>query len=305
MTRGRHRGDRLLRWYPAEWRHRYGDELAALVEDTLDGRPPPVRLRLSLACAGTAERLRSGGVVGTSRPPAEWLRAGALVVLAAWAGVVVAAGAFAKVSEHFATVAPPASLGTARAAFDLVAAAGAFATLSVVAGALVAQPAAMRFLWSGGWPGVRRPVLRAGVATAVVAGALPELVRWAHRLDVAQRNGADPRYSTAFVGWAVAAGVALALWTAAGVGLARRIDLGPRVLRVEAALAVGVAVAAAVIGVSVAVWWATMARVAPWFLSGSAPGTRPSTWTADRIGVEGLLAVAVVVAAYGLVRVLR
>lgn len=48
---------RLLRWYPAEWRARYGDEMAALLHDTLvDGRNRPL-LTWNLAREGTAARL--------------------------------------------------------------------------------------------------------------------------------------------------------------------------------------------------------------------------------------------------------
>ena len=48
---------RLLRWYPADWRARYGDEMAALLHDTLtEGRGGP-RLSLNVAKEGLAARL--------------------------------------------------------------------------------------------------------------------------------------------------------------------------------------------------------------------------------------------------------
>jgi hypothetical protein len=47
---------KLLRWYPRAWRKRYGDEFLAMVEDSLDGRPPTIRLHLSVAWAGLRER---------------------------------------------------------------------------------------------------------------------------------------------------------------------------------------------------------------------------------------------------------
>jgi hypothetical protein len=47
---------KLLRWYPRAWRERYGDEFLAMVEDSLDGRPPTMRLHLSVAWAGLRER---------------------------------------------------------------------------------------------------------------------------------------------------------------------------------------------------------------------------------------------------------
>jgi hypothetical protein len=48
---------RLLRWYPADWRARYGEEMAATLQDTLaDGRGGPL-LSLDLAREGLAARL--------------------------------------------------------------------------------------------------------------------------------------------------------------------------------------------------------------------------------------------------------
>jgi len=49
MTRGR-RPERVLRWYPAAWRRRYGADLALL-------------------WAGTAERLRESGLRGSAGWP--------------------------------------------------------------------------------------------------------------------------------------------------------------------------------------------------------------------------------------------
>jgi hypothetical protein len=48
---------RLLRWYPSDWLARYGDEMAALLDDTLaDGRGG-TRLSLNVAKEGLAARL--------------------------------------------------------------------------------------------------------------------------------------------------------------------------------------------------------------------------------------------------------
>lgn len=55
-TPGDQRLRQLLRWYPRDWRERYGEEFLTLVEDTLDGRRPGWRLRLGVARAGLRER---------------------------------------------------------------------------------------------------------------------------------------------------------------------------------------------------------------------------------------------------------
>jgi hypothetical protein len=46
----------LLRWYPRAWRERYGEELLALVQDTLDEGRPTWRLRLGVVGGGLRER---------------------------------------------------------------------------------------------------------------------------------------------------------------------------------------------------------------------------------------------------------
>lgn len=77
------------------------------------------------------------------------------------------------------------------------------------------------------------------------------------------------------------------------------------VLRIEAVLAVVVALVTACLVAAVAVWWAAMARAVPWYLVGAAPGTRPSPWPHNLVTLETLLVVATVVAGWGVVRVAR
>lgn len=53
----RRRLTRLLRWYPSEWRERYGDEMTALLQDMIvDGRGG-LRLSCNIAKEGIAVRL--------------------------------------------------------------------------------------------------------------------------------------------------------------------------------------------------------------------------------------------------------
>jgi hypothetical protein len=49
---------RVLRWYPAGWRRRYGGELIAMLDDTHRGDELPRQVRLSLIRAGLTERIR-------------------------------------------------------------------------------------------------------------------------------------------------------------------------------------------------------------------------------------------------------
>ena len=119
--------DPRLRWYPRSWRARYGDELAALLDDEY-GRSAPARIRLSLVSGGLRQRARQSGLTGDAVPAADGVRAGALVVLVAWIAFVVAGASFAKFSEHF-DEALPHSLG-AHHVPDL-----AFTVLQALAGA--------------------------------------------------------------------------------------------------------------------------------------------------------------------------
>jgi hypothetical protein len=51
-------GRSILRWYPAAWRRRYGEELMAMLDDTYGDGKLPRRARMSLLRSGLAERIR-------------------------------------------------------------------------------------------------------------------------------------------------------------------------------------------------------------------------------------------------------
>ena len=57
--------ERLLGWYPAAWRERYGEEFAELLRDSVDGGHGGLRLSLNVAREGLAARLDETGI---SRP---------------------------------------------------------------------------------------------------------------------------------------------------------------------------------------------------------------------------------------------
>ena len=305
MRRAPEDPERLLRWYPSAWRDRYGGELVALLEDELDGARPTVGLRMSLALAGTRQRARSGGLTGDGGDPELRVRTGALVVLTGWTLVVFGGAAFAKVSEHFGDAQPASAQSLARGAFAAVVVLAVSGDLLVLAGAALALPATLRFLRSGGWSSVRRRVLWAAVAVVGLVAATFGLAKWAHQLPVHQRNGGDLAYSVAFLAWGVLAAVTLGLVTAAGTAIARRVSLERPVLRAEGALATVVGALATALTVATGLWWAGMARGAPWFLAGTRPGTHPSPVTVPLVFVEGCLVLASAVALYGAVRTAR
>jgi len=56
MNPGDARG--ILRWYPAAWRRRYGEELIAMRDDTYGNNKLPRRVRIALLRSGLIEQIR-------------------------------------------------------------------------------------------------------------------------------------------------------------------------------------------------------------------------------------------------------
>jgi hypothetical protein len=298
MTRRHYSISASLRWYPQSWRDRYGDEMAALMEDTLGENRPTLSFRLSVAWAGLRER-------GHHTSPTERSRAGSLLVLCSWAAFVLAGISYAKLSEHFSRAMAPSTRALPQGAFNVATGAGVAGALLVITGAVVAVPALLRFVKEGGWPSVRPHIIRASIASALVVATLFPLSHWAHHLSDFQRNGGYGWYSLAVTGWALIVAGAVALWTAGGVACARRITLSPRVIGIEAGLAVVVTVAMVVVTGATVLWWASVADHAPWFLQGTAAGSPGSPFTPNLIVTMALMIPALCVAVYGSIRVLR
>jgi len=295
----------LVRWYPASWRARYGDEFEALMSDSLGGRPPTPRFRLSIAWAGLRERAHDAGLAGDGAAPAERVRGASLVILCAWTSFVVGGMAFSKTSEHFVVAVPPPARPLSTGAFDAVQGLAAVGGLLVVGGAVLVLPAFVRFLGAGGWPSIRRRVGWAAAATVVSAAAIVPVAVVAHRLDVAQRNGADWRYSVVVLAVAAIVVAAAALWTAAVVAAVRRMDLGTRLLMVESVLATALGAVMVLITAATALWWGSMASSAPWFLDATSVGTPGSAFDPNMVVAMTLMLGASGAAGWGVVRIAR
>jgi hypothetical protein len=161
----------------------------------------------------------------------------------------------------------------------------------VVLGAALTLPAFVRLLRAGGWTSIRRHVVRAGALTVVLLVSFGALVEWASRLTTAQRNGGSPGYS-ALAGWVILLFAAtLASWLVVTVAAVSRLELPPRVLRWEAALALGVAACAVVVLTATVVWWTSMAGTAPRFFGSSSLAT-PIVVTVALMGLGVSLALA-------------
>jgi hypothetical protein len=267
----------VLRWYPAAWRQRYGEELAALIEDTYPDGRIPWPCRLALLRAGLTQRLRAGGLFGQASPAAG-ARAGSLLVLWAWAVFMVAGAGFANLADGWYRAVPAGARALPRAGYGLVYAAAVAGGAVVLLAACVCAPAVAGFLRRGGWPQVRRLVLAAAAVTVVTVAAVTVMAAWAHHLDTQDRNGGLWTYSAYASLVALLFAATIAAWTTAAGTAARRIEFPARVLRRCTALAVALTGTMAVVTGGTGLWWAAVASRAPSFLTGGggASGQNPA-----------------------------
>jgi len=293
----------MLRWYPARWRSRYGDEFAVMIEDDLGGRAPTIRYRLSVVRCGLIERLRGAGLVGNSVSPSEQVRSGALTVLCAFALFFISVVAFAKISEHWDQSIQGGSRHVPAVSFNLLASLACVCALALVAAIAVLFPAFVRFLRAGGWHQIKRRVEWAVISTAVTVAIVLVLAMWAGHLTYYQRNVGFGWYQFVFMICAIAFAIAIAAWTAAAVATTRRLNIGKSQLKMAAVLAILVAVCMPVMTVAASVWWGSMATIAPWFLAGTPAGSSSSPLATNLLVDLILMMVASVVGVIGLLRV--
>jgi hypothetical protein len=242
----------LLRWYPRAWRERYGEELLALIHDTLDEGRPTWRLRLSVAWGGVRERGHQAGHVVSAavKPPAGPER---------WAPMLVAGLIAADLPASLKEAASRTRGWPATAAFDAVLAAVALTGAVVLVGGLVALPTLVRFLRAGGWPKIRRRVAWAAGVTVIAGGGLAALAS----TPAAVASGsvsftqldAPWAYLIGFFATGLALAAAIGLWAIAATVTARHLTLAPRVRAAQ--LVLGAVAPAAVTGtlITLSFWW--------------------------------------------------
>jgi hypothetical protein len=296
----------MLRWYPARWRARYGDEFTAMVEDDLEGRAPTTSYRWAIARSGLTERLRDSGLIGNSVSPAERVRGGALSVLCAFALFVLPGIAFAKISEHWDESihrGPPRHLPAVF--FNLLGSLAVVCAVAIVLVALALLPAFLEFVRTGGWPQIRRRVLWAASVTMATVVTGVGLVVWAHHLTAHQRNAGFGWYQLAFVIVATLFAVAVFTWTAAAVGATHALTIRLAKVKVLGILAVAVAICMPIMTAAAAAWWGSMATTAPWFLAGTPSGSSPSPLIGNLLFVLITMVIASGVGILGVQRVLR
>jgi hypothetical protein len=90
---------RLLSFYPANWRRRYGDEFEAVLVSSLSDGKGGVRLSFDVAREGVAARLEEGGFIGKVAPQRVRARASLMTIIVAVVGFLASAavlGYYAK-----------------------------------------------------------------------------------------------------------------------------------------------------------------------------------------------------------------
>jgi hypothetical protein len=296
----------MLRWYPARWRARYGDEFSAMIEDDLGGRRPTLPYRWAIARSGLDERLRDAGLLGNSVPPAERVRGGALTVLCAFALFVIPGVAFAKISEHWDQSfhrGPPRHVPAVF--FNLLQSLAVACGVAVALAALALLPAFVQFVRTGGWPAIRRRVQRATSVTLATVVAVGGLVVWAQRLTAHQRDAGFGWYQLMFVVVGVLFSATVVAWTAAAVVATRRLNIELAKLKVLGVLAVVVAMCMPIMTAAAAGWWESMATSAPWFLASTPVGSSPSPLAANLLVVLIVMMIASIAGIFGVHRVFR
>jgi hypothetical protein len=259
---------RLLRWYPPQWRDRYGDELTAPLEDMYaTAHDVPRRQRLHLAWSGVTERAQAAGIAGWAEDPDVRLKGGSLLVLCGWAFSIVAGAMFVKVADRWSTESSPVGHWVATGGFRTLAVACAIGCLLVLLAALFVLPSFVRALRAGAWRRVRRPILATVVAVVMSAVLVGVLASWAHSMSAHARNGGNPFYGALFVVVSLMCFAAVGCATAAAVSVARRVELSRGILRTLGVMSIGLVSTMALALVSLVAWWASEAAHSPGFLA--------------------------------------
>lgn len=274
------RAERMLRWYPAAWRARYGDEFAELLVAEFAEQPRSWRRAVDVVRGGLLARLTRAGLTSHPLAAAEQVRAGLATAacglaaclalgIAMWAQLTIgwpwaspgAAGpAVAMVAMSAAMLllaglallaVVPLTWTVARAAARREARRLRGPVLLAVAGTAVVVTGSHHF--ANAWPGTgahpwtQPGVVPAGVAAFGWAATLSVSAYWAHPAALAAFPAAE-------IAWMAVSPVALIAGVAGVAGVVRRLDLSARILRYEAWLA-SAASAAMAIFLAGACWW--------------------------------------------------
>jgi hypothetical protein len=275
------RAARLLRWYPPEWRARYGEEFTELLMADMEECPRSTRRVVDVARGGLTARLAAGGLGGPPLQADEQGRrslaalVGALSIfsvlaLALWAQLTigwqwappdtVATSVAMVVMSAGVIVLGVIALGAAAPvvwlALRALARRGQRSHLLgplglVVAGLVVLAVGTHHF--ANGWPGTRghpwsdQGLVPGGVAAAAWASTLFVTTYWLHPASLLRFPGGE-------VAWMAVSPLAVTAMVVGAARVVRRLELSPRVLRYEKRLSVLAAVVMALYLTGAGLW---------------------------------------------------
>src|SRR5665213_641826 len=260
-----------LKWYPRSWREHYGEEFAVFLQDRYGDGPVPMSARLSMIRCGTVERLRTGGIIGSSVNADRRIRGASLLVLCAWGLFVVAGAAFAKYTEHWPLATPQVDHRMPEVAMGLVRVAAAAGVFIVLIAGLVTLPALVALVRTDGWKSMWATIRMMVVSAAVTGTAAIVIVSWNAHLSPS-RSVTTPwslRAAGVVGGLLVVAALAVCLGTV--VAIVYRLRLSDQVTRVLGVLAMAMSGALVLIFAGALTWWITTAMHAPWFFGSLVP----------------------------------
>ena len=270
------RPDIALRAYPRRWRDRYGDELAALLEDSYGTNGLTRMETAALVIRGLGERVRYCRPTRWGDDPQEVVRASVMVSVAGWVVVVIAGLIFSKATEHWQGYAYGATKNVANAGYAIVEVAGIVSGLVVAALVCVALPEAVRAVLGRKAPRSAQATLLAGAIAAVTAGAVGALTPWAHRLTEQQRNGGYAFYSAMWLVVAVLVVLTLLACLRAATTWARERCWSDRTLRAVSWASVALSMTLVVTVAGIGVWWAAIASGAHGYFHAGVFGSESS-----------------------------
>lgn len=257
------RSERLLRWYPKDWRSRYGDEFAELLMAEICERPRSWRRSADVAWSGLIARLTNAGLTGHAIKPIDQVRAGlASVGCALGVFLTFAVTMWSQLTIGWRWSEPDTS-ATYAAMILMSGTMLLFCILALLAATPIAycvlehvarrrsqalvRPSLLFFTgaalliigsrhFGNGWPGTgghawaQQGLVPGGVAAFAWASTLSITSYWAH-------PDALLAFPTAEVAWMAVSPVAMVSLVVGAAKTVRRLDLPPRVLRFEACLA--------------------------------------------------------------------
>ncbi len=309
-TQVRRRATSLLRWYPQQWRARYGDEFTELLMADLVERHRSWRRTVDVARTGTSARLSVMGLGGRTLEPPEQFRASIVSVgcaVAAFLAFGVAMWSQLTVGWQWAA---PDTSATRAAVLVMSGVMVVFVLLAVLAAVPVAARIVMLFArrqnrglvgpttlflvgatllvigsrhFGNGWPGTgghrwaEQGVVPGGVAAFSWASTISISSYWAHPWALLSFPAAE-------LSWMVVSPLAMVGLVVGAAKTVRRLDLSERTLRYEARLA-GVAALAMVV---------FLGACCGWVVDGG-PGPR-DLFHAGSIDVIGLVVMGVALA---------